>query len=86
MRVVVGLVLAVVFVGVLVTALRNQARVKCEVCITFDGNSACRTSHGADRERATYGATQAACVVLAGGVTRGIQCSNTPPTSLACDE
>ena len=85
-RVVTGVVLAAVFVSVLVMALMKEARVECEVCIEFGGGRACRTSKAADRERAVYGATSAACVVLSGGVTSGIQCSSTPPSSLRCND
>ncbi len=79
-------VLAVAFVSTLVIALKNEAQVECEVCITFEGGSACRTSRASNRDRAIYGATSAACVVLSGGVTSGIQCSNTPPSSLRCND
>ncbi len=85
-RTIAKVVLAAVFVSVLVMALRNEAQVECEVCIEFGGGRACRTSRAADRERAIYGATSAACVVLSGGVTSGIQCSNTPPSSLRCND
>ena len=79
-------VLVAVFVSVLVMALRNEAQVECEVCIEFDGGRACRTSKASDRDRVIYGATSAACVVLSGGVTSGIQCANTPPSSLRCSD
>ena len=85
-RVVAIVILVTVFVSVLVMALMNEAQVKCEVCIEFGGGHACRTSKASDRDRAIYGATSAACVVLSGGVTSGIQCSNTPPSSLRCND
>jgi hypothetical protein len=85
-RVVTGVVLVAVFVSALVMALMKEARVECEVCIEFGGASACRTSIASDRERSVYGATSAACVVLSGGVTSGIQCSNTPPRSVRCND
>ena len=85
-RVVTGAFLVAVFVSVLVMALMKEAQVECEVCIEFGGGRACRTSMASDRERAVYGATSAACVVLSGGVTSGIQCSNTPPRSIRCND
>ena len=85
-RVVTGVLLAAVFVWALVMALMKEAQVECEVCIEFGGARACRTSIASDRERAVVGATTAACVVLSGGVTSGIQCSNTPPSSLRCSD
>jgi hypothetical protein len=85
-RVITGVVLAAVFVSVLVMALMKEARVECEVCIEFGGGRACRTNIASDRDRAINGATTAACVVLSGGVTSGIQCGNTPPSSLRCND
>ncbi len=85
-RVVTGVILAAVFVWVLVMALMKEAQVECEVCIEFSGGRACRTSIASDRDRAINGATTAACVVLSGGVTSGIQCGNTPPSSLRCSD
>jgi hypothetical protein len=86
MRVVTGVVLAAVFVSVLVMALMKEAQVECEVCIEFDGRRACRSSTASDRDRAVNSATTAACVVLSGGVTSGIQCGNTPPSLLRCSD
>jgi hypothetical protein len=85
-RVITGVVLAAVFVSVLVMALKREAQVECEVCIEFGGGRACRTSIASDRARAVDGATTNACVVLSGGVTSGIQCGNTPPSSLRCND
>jgi len=85
-RVVTGIVLGVAFFSVLVMALMKEAQVECEVCVEFNGASACRTSIASSRERAIRGATSAACVVLSAGVTAGIQCDNTPPASLHCND
>jgi hypothetical protein len=85
-RVVTGAFLGAVFVSVLVMALMKEVQVECEVCIEFGGGRACRTSIASDRDRAVNGATTAACVVLSGGVTSGIQCGNTPPSSLRCSD
>ena len=85
-RVVAGVVLAAVFFLVLVMALMKEAQIECEVCIEFGGGRACRTNIASDRDRAINGATSSACVVLSGGVTSRIQCSNTPPRSIRCSE
>jgi len=71
---------------VLVMALMKEAQVECEVCIEFGGARACRTTIGSSRERAISGATTNACAVLSSGVTAGIQCGNTPPSSLRCKD
>ena len=85
-RVAAGVVLTAVFFLVLVMALMKEAQIECEVCIEFGGGRACRTNIASDRDRAINGATSSACVVLSGGVTSRIQCSNTPPRSIRCSE
>ncbi len=85
-RVIVGILAATVFVVTLLMALSREASVECEVCIEFAGQRVCRTNLGADRNAAVQGATMAACSMLSSGVTRGIQCSNTPPRSVQCNE
>jgi len=85
-RVIIGLVAAAVFAGTLVMALKREASVECEVCIEFGGRSVCRTNLGADRAAAIQGATTGACSMMSSGVTQGIQCSNTPPKSVRCDQ
>ena len=85
-RIGVGIALAVVFFGVMVYALSNQAQVECEVCIEFGGRRECRTNIAIDRNRAVMEATNNACALLASGVTNGIACSNTPPRSVSCQE
>lgn len=85
-RLIAGVVLFAAFATTLVVALRNEARVECEVCVEFSGAGICRTNWAADRERAIQGATAAACSMLSSGVTAGIQCSNTPPRSIHCED
>ena len=85
-RIITGVVLAAVFISMLVMALMKEAQVECEACIEFEGRSACRTTIASSRERAISGATTNACAVLSSGVTAGIQCGNTPPSSLRCND
>jgi hypothetical protein len=85
-RIITGVVLAAVFISVLVMALMKEAQVECEACVEFEGRSACRTTIASSRERAISGATTNACAVLSSGVTAGIQCGNTPPSSLRCND
>jgi len=86
MRTVVGILLGAAFVGGMIYAALAEGRVECEVCLTYRGRSVCRTSAAVDRKHATSGAVSAACAVLSGGVTDGIECSSTPPRSLTCND
>jgi hypothetical protein len=57
---------------------------RCEVCIAFEGHSACRTVEGATEDEARDGATTNVCALLSAGVTDTLRCSRTPPTKAAC--
>lgn len=86
MRVVVGILLGAAFVAAMVYAVMAEGRVECEVCVAYRGRTVCRTSTAVDRKSAISGAVSAACAVLSGGVTDGIECSSTPPRSLTCND
>lgn len=85
-RVVLGLLIAGVFLAALFAATRREAAVECEVCVEFAGGSACRTARASDRDSAERGAVTAACAVLSGGVTQGLRCDRTPPRSVRCSD
>lgn len=61
-------------------------RYSCEVCITFRGNSQCRTAYGSTEQEARRTASDNACAVLASGMADSIVCSNTPPERATCTE
>ncbi|MGA3042470.1 MAG: hypothetical protein ABSF54_16935 [Bryobacteraceae bacterium] len=79
-----GILFAVLVVGFVVYSTVNTGRnrIRCEVCITFRGNQACRTAAAATRELALRTATENACAQIASGVTDSNQCTNTPPDSV----
>jgi hypothetical protein len=78
--------LLVLTLGVLVYSMLQQARVSCEVCVSFHGRTQCRSAAGPDREAATRTAIDNACGLLASGMADSISCSNTPPDSVRCSE
>ena len=86
MRTIVGALLGAIFVGAVVYSLMRESQIRCEVCLDYRGDSACRTSSAIDRSSAVQGAVTAACTVLSRGVTDGIQCGATPPRSVSCSE
>lgn len=85
MRIALGVLLALAFFGALWLVTLREAAVACEVCVAFGGQTACRLASAADREQALQMAQSTACAVLAGGVTQGLQCQRTPPTSVRCE-
>jgi hypothetical protein len=80
--VLIGIIFAVIVLGYIVYSSMNLSEHRVEVCITFNGNSACRTAAGATEEFARRTATTNACAQLASGVTDSIACENTQPTSV----
>ena len=58
--------------------------VRCEVCITYNGLSQCRTVDGEREEYAHQAAVANLCAYLASGVTDGMACTRTPPTKSVC--
>lgn len=70
------IVVVIIAVVYLTTGLR---RYRCEVCITFRGQTECRRASGPSQEAAQRAAAEGACASLASGVGESIACSQTPP-------
>jgi hypothetical protein len=85
-RTLVGVGLAALFVGALCFATAREAGVRCEVCVDFEGERACRTASGADRDKAVQEGLSTACAVLARGVTQAFACQRISPASIRCDD
>ncbi len=78
--------LFVIVVGIMVwQGLRGVHEVECEVCITFEGRTECRTGRGRDQQAAIDTARQSACAVLASGREANIKCTRLQPSRLSCD-
>ena len=74
-----GILFVVVVIAFVVYSTLGTGRHRCEVCITYQGRSACRTASAGTREQALRTATENACAQIASGVTESNQCQNTPP-------
>jgi hypothetical protein len=70
----------IVVMFIVVTSFRPK--VKCQVCMAFNGGRDCRTGVAETRETALRTAVTNACAMLAGGVTETNQCENTHPESV----
>jgi len=86
MRVLAGFLLAAVFFTALAWATLRETAVTCEVCVAFEGRSACRTSSGPAEAEAVSMAHGTACAELSSGVTQGMACRRVAPASVACGE
>ncbi|HXR98830.1 MAG TPA: hypothetical protein VN709_13395 [Terriglobales bacterium] len=58
----------------------HTAQFRVEVCLTYQGASACRTAEGRTRDEALRAAHDNACAQVTSGVTGTLGCQNTPAT------
>lgn len=72
------------FMGFVVWRTFHMQGVRCEVCITYNGLSQCRTVEGEHEEDVMQAAINNVCAYLASGVTDGMACMRTPPTRREC--
>ncbi|MDX2154736.1 MAG: hypothetical protein SFV54_28590 [Bryobacteraceae bacterium] len=73
---------ALVFLGALIYSSMGLRRHKAEVCITFNGRTACRVASGTTQEEAIRTASDNACALIASGVTETMACGRTRPDSV----
>jgi len=85
MRTLVGILLGVGFFAAMVFFSLRETQVRCEICLDYQGASACRAGAGADEASATQIAMSTACAVLAHSRTQNIQCQATRPSSRVCE-
>ncbi len=76
----------VAFMAIVVWALAQQGRVQCEVCVTYRGQTGCKTSAAPTRDDALAAAQSGVCGELSGSMTRDLECMRTPPVSASCQE
>jgi len=77
-------VFLLLFIGYVVYRSFRIPTVECEICLTFNGESVCRTASSGTRETAIESAVTSACGTLAAGMTESIRCQNKTPDSVNC--
>jgi hypothetical protein len=76
---------ALVLLGGFVVYTSLQAGgVRCEVCIDFQGRSACGAVDGATEDEALAAARTNVCAHVAAGVTQTMACERAVPSSSLC--
>jgi hypothetical protein len=80
----IGLLALVLFMAFVVWRTFHLQGVRCEVCITYNGLSQCRTVEGEHEQDVHQAAVNNVCAYLANGVTDGMACMRTPPTKSEC--
>ena len=74
--------LVLLFVGIVIYSSMGLGQFRCEVCMEFQGRSACATASGTSQEEARRTATETACAKISSGMSESIACSQTPPKSI----
>ena len=72
------------FMGFVVYRTFHLQGIRCDVCITYNGLSQCRTVEGEREEDVRQAAVNNVCSYLANGVTDGMACMRTPRTRDEC--
>lgn len=73
---------AALVLAVLIFTTMGTNKFRCEVCITFNGKTACRTAGASTEAQAMRTATENACAQIASGVTDSMACESTQPQSV----
>ena len=77
-----GIAFVVVVIGFLIYSSMHLAQARVEVCMSFNGQTTCRTASADTREHAVRAATSNACSMIASGVTDTMACERSNPASI----
>ena len=77
-----GILFCAIVLAVIIYSSMNLARQRVEVCMQFNGNTACRTAAGSTKEFALRTATTNACSQISSGVTDSIACERSEPVKV----
>lgn len=75
-------VAAVVFFAALTYSMMGLRKHRVEVCMEFNGNSACRIAAGETVEKAQRAALDNACALIARGMGDSMACQSSKPVSV----
>ena len=74
--VIAGIAFIAVFLAAMAWSTFGNATNHCEVCVAFNGRTACSNGAGVTRENAERIARDEACTDLTRGMTELVQCQN----------
>jgi len=77
-----GATLFLLFLGVMTFMMLGQRKNRVEVCMGFQGRTACKIASGETRDEALRTASDNACALIAFGVTDNGQCGRSQPLSV----
>jgi hypothetical protein len=85
-RVVVGVVIAALFLAAMFFVTASETTFECSVCIQYGGGENCATVAGPDEQQTLMQAVTTACAPLSSGVTDGMECNRSRPKSVRCTQ
>jgi hypothetical protein len=77
-----GIVFVVIAIALIIVMSVSNKNVRGEVCMEFNGHTACKTVSGENKEFVIQTARTGACAEISGGVTDTIQCEHAKPISI----
>jgi hypothetical protein len=83
-RVLIGVAVAIAFVGYLLWSTLASQRSECKVCVAYKNGRNCATASAASNTEASRNAQTTACGVLVAGMNDAIACGNAAPESVEC--
>lgn len=75
-------VFVVVFLSLVVYSTFRGPRFRAEVCMAYQGKSACRTVSAKSEQAARRAGSENACAEISSGVTDTIRCEQSEPVSV----
>lgn len=80
--VLIGILFALAFLALIIYSTLSMAGHKVEVCMQFNGRTACKTTSGQTQEYALRTAKSNACADISSGVTDTMACERADPVSV----
>lgn len=74
-----GVIFIAVFIALMFYTTKGNNKFRCEVCVTFEGRTICRSAAAPTRDEAIRTASDTACTDLSSGMTSLMQCQNGAP-------
>jgi hypothetical protein len=74
--VIAGIAFIAVFLAAMAYSTFGNSDFKCEVCMTFNGQTVCRNGAGTSKESAERVARDSACTDLTHGMTELVRCQS----------
>jgi hypothetical protein len=83
-------IVTIVFLGFIayfsITTIWTGSKYKCAVCVKYKGVESCQEVEGMDKMDTMMVGVSTACGAVATGMTESIDCQQTPPTKMVCEE